>query len=194
VPWKIAFGSSGVLPHLAALVIFAPVLLRPDSSPPSIRSLAVMLVGFSALFAAIGGARRKRAVLAPAIGAALLLCGAAFGLRTAALDLMSGAFGTFISRYAEDNVVAAAATALSLAAAAFVGAFVFGAYLAVLTLLGQENTQAFTALDHPGFKHFVRLRVRADGSAIDGWCLGLVDPLRAEEPPVIVDSFTWNCR
>ena len=59
-----------------------------------------------------------------------------------------------------------------LALAVFAGTFVFGGYLALLTLLGYENMQAFTALDHPGFKHFVRLRVRADGRGIDGWCVG----------------------
>jgi hypothetical protein len=82
----------------------------------------------------------------------------------------------------------------TLLAAAFGGAFLFGTYLALLTRFGFENTQAFTALDHPGFKHFVRLRVRADGSAVDGWVVGLVDPLRAGEAPVLVDRFTWRCR
>ena len=52
--------------------------------------------------------------------------------------------------------------------------------------------QAFTALDHPGFKHFVRLRVRADGSGIDGWCIGAADPLGAGQKPVLVDHFAWR--
>ena len=88
----------------------------------------------------------------------------------------------------------ASAATLSLGAVGigvFAGAFVFGAYLALLTLLGYENTQAFTALDHPGFKHFVRLRVRADGRGIDGWCIGATDPLGDKEP-VLVDQFTWR--
>ena len=49
-------------------------------------------------------------------------------------------------------------------------------------------------LDHPGFKHFVRLRVRADGSGIDGWCIGATDPLRAGQKPELVDLFTWRPR
>ena len=69
------------------------------------------------------------------------------------------------------------------------GAFVFGGYLALLTVLGYENLHAFTVLDSPGFKHFVRLRVRADGRGIDGWCIGAVDPLGERGKPVLVDHF-----
>jgi hypothetical protein len=74
----------------------------------------------------------------------------------------------------------------------FPGSFVFGAYLALLTLLGYENMQAFAVLDHPGFKHFVRLRIRADGSGIDGWCIGLADPLAPGAKPLMVDHFSWR--
>ena len=81
---------------------------------------------------------------------------------------------------------------LTLGVATFVGAWVFGLFLATLTRFGLESTQAFTTLGHPGFKHFLRLRVRKDGSAIDGWCIGLVDPLREGEKPVLVDQFTWR--
>ena len=66
--------------------------------------------------------------------------------------------------------------------------------LSLLTLLGYENMQAFAVLDHPGFKHFVRLRVRADGAGIDGWCVGLADPLGPDSKPVLVDHFTWRPR
>ena len=76
--------------------------------------------------------------------------------------------------------------------AVFAATFVFGGYLALLTLLGYEHMQALTALDHPGFKHFVRLRVRADGSGIDGWCIGATDPLGAGQQPELVDHFVWR--
>jgi hypothetical protein len=52
--------------------------------------------------------------------------------------------------------------------------------------------QAYVALMHPGYKHFVRLRVRADGKGIDGWTIGIIDPLGAGEEPVIVDRFSWR--
>ena len=61
-----------------------------------------------------------------------------------------------------------------------------------LTLFGYEHMQALTALDHPGFKHFVRLRVRADGSGIDAWCIGATDPLRPGQRPELVDHFVWR--
>jgi hypothetical protein len=79
-----------------------------------------------------------------------------------------------------------------LALGIFLEALVFGGFLAVLTVLGYENMQAFTVLDHPGFKQFVRLRVRADGSGIDGWCIGAADPLGTGEKPVLVDCFKWR--
>ena len=59
---------------------------------------------------------------------------------------------------------------------------------------GVDRTMAFAALAHPGFKHFLRLRVRHDGSAIDVWCIGLRNPLEAGESPVLVDSFCWKAR
>jgi hypothetical protein len=53
--------------------------------------------------------------------------------------------------------------ALGLTVTVVVGVGVVGVYMALLTRLGLEETQAFTTLDHPGFKHFLRLRVRSDG-------------------------------
>jgi hypothetical protein len=194
VPWRIAFGSSGVLPHLAGLFMFAPILVRPAGTPPGFVGPAVLLVWLTIVFAAMGGVRKRRGVLVPASLAALLLAAGAFTLRTAIVSLPGSGVADLMSHYAPEGVLEIASIGLSLAIAAFAGAFVFGAYLSALTWLGHENTQAFTALDHPGFKHFVRLRVRADGSAVDGWCLGLLDPLREDEQPVLVDSFTWTCR
>jgi len=83
---------------------------------------------------------------------------------------------------------------LALTGAMFAGGLVFGGYFAALTRLGLEETQAFTALAHPGFKHFIRFRVRADGSAVDGWVIGLEDPLDADAKPVLVDRFRWVAR
>jgi hypothetical protein len=66
--------------------------------------------------------------------------------------------------------------------------------LAWLTRRGIEHTQAFTALDHPGYKHFLRLRVRADGKGVDGYCIGLTDPLAEGSEPELVDVFSWRPR
>ena len=85
---------------------------------------------------------------------------------------------------------------MQLFAAVLVGAYLFGAYLALLTLFGYENSQAFyCGARPPGLQGTSSgFRVRADGSAIDGFCIGLVDPVRRDEKPVLVDSFTWDCR
>lgn len=194
VPWKVAFGSSGVLPHLAGLFLFMPILLHPSGAPEGLIGPSILAVCLSLVLAAMGGVRRKRAVMVPALSAAVILSAMGWMLRTAVVEFPGSTLGLLLARYTTAAVLGPALAVGSLVVASLVGAFVFGAYLSTLTLLGHENTQAFTALDHPGFKHFVRLRVRADGSAVDGWCLGLVDPLRADEQPVLVDSFTWTCR
>ncbi len=194
VPWRVAAGSSGILPHLAGLIAFAPILLPPAGPRPGPVALAVLLVVFSVVFAAMGGVRRKRAVLVPALVGAAFLSAAAWSLSMTVSEISKSGLAGVAARYVDADVVSSCLTGAALLSSAFVGAFVFGAYLSALTWLGYENTQAFTALDHPGFKHFVRLRIRADGSAVDGWCLGLMDPLGEGESPLLVDSFTWKCR
>ena len=82
--------------------------------------------------------------------------------------------------------------AVTLLLTVFAATYVFGSYLAWLTRRGIEHSQAFTALDHPGYKHFLRLRVRADGKGIDGYCIGLTDPLGADAKPELVDTFSWR--
>ena len=79
-----------------------------------------------------------------------------------------------------------------LVVSAIAGTFLGGAYLTALTVLGLEHHQGFSALAHPGFKHFVRMRVRRDGSGVDAWVLGQVDPLAPGEPVVLVDRFRWE--
>jgi hypothetical protein len=75
---------------------------------------------------------------------------------------------------------------------AFAAALVFGAFLATCALGGLEMQQVFTVLGHPGFKHFVRLRV-SPGGTVDAWVIGKDDPL-ADGPPCLVDRWTWPRR
>ena len=51
-----------------------------------------------------------------------------------------------------------------------------------------------TLADLPWGTHVVtvRLRVRRDGSRVDGWVLGKVDPLGKKDQVVLVDRFTWR--
>ena len=187
VPWKLACGRSGFLPHAALLLIFAPAvlfggrLLARTGVAVAGAILTTLVVGGA--FALLGGGARRKAVMALALAAAVVTAmiplGAAAVVRAALADLWRPAF-------------VFAVPCLTLALAVFAGTFVFGCYLALLTLLGYEHMQALTALDHPGFKHFMRLRVRADGSGIDAWCIGASDPLRAGQRPELVDHFVWR--
>lgn len=179
VPWKVATGRSGFLPHLAIGALLAPLALGHAPTPGSIATPALT---YSVVLALIGGVRRgKVSVVFLALLASLAIVGSTLGFRTAAATALATSGLAWVSG------------PVALACGSAVGAFLFGAYLALLTRLGYENTQAFTALDHPGFKHFVRLRLRADGTAIDGWCVGLPDPVSGGSP-VLVDSFTWRTR
>jgi hypothetical protein len=187
VPWKLTCGRSGLLPHIALLLIFAPAVLFGGRlfarTAVAIAGSAVTTIVVAVAFALLGGGARRKAVwplaLAAAVVTALIPIGASSLVRAALANLWQPAF-------------AVAVPCLTLLLAVFAGTFVFGGYLALLTLLGYEHMQALTALDHPGFKHFVRLRVRADGRGIDAWCIGATDPLRPGQPPELVDHFVWR--
>ncbi len=189
VPWKLTVGRSGFLPHYGLLGVFflayglSHQLYTHTGLAVSTSVLTVLFIG--GIYALIGGAAKKPSVLPIALGVALLTVMLPIGA-TLLLNLALDRFG-----WSASTVMLGLTT---VAADVFAGALVFGVYLALLTLLGYENMQAFTALDHPGFKHFVRLRVRADGRGIDGWCIGAADPLSNGSEPVLVDHFSWKPR
>jgi hypothetical protein len=189
VPWKLAIGRSGFLPHYGLLGVFflayicSHQLYAHTGLVASTSVLTVLLI--AGIYALIGGAAKKPSVLPIALGVALLTVMLPIG-GMLLLNTMLEQFG-----WSAPTVMLGLAT---LALDVFAGALIFGAYLSLLTLLGYENMQAFTALDHPGFKHFVRLRVRADGRGIDGWCIGAADPLGVRSEPVLVDHFSWKPR
>jgi hypothetical protein len=180
VPWKVAIGRSGFIPHLAIAGLLLPLAL--SSGRPDVMTAIPSTVIITVVLALIGGIRRGHyAALFLSLIVSVLLVGSATAARIALWRGLPLPGLPWIHQAAE------------LAVAAFVGSFLFGAYLAILTWLGYEQTQAFTALDHPGFKHFVRFRVRADGSAVDGFCVGVTDPVSGQAP-VLVDTFTWKSR
>ena len=72
---------------------------------------------------------------------------------------------------------------------AALGAFLLGAFLMILALTGLEHEEGFAALGHPGFRHFVRIRIDPSGG-LEAWVIGKDDPL-APGPPVLIDHFTW---
>jgi len=187
VPWKIARGRSGVLPHLVLLALFAPAVLFGlrfyDRLGLILAAPVSVTLVLTTTYALIGGVRRRKSVLPLAFIAA-------FG--TALLPVVSSLGFRLLFASQGVPVTPPWVAVLTLIATVVLGVFIFGGYLAFLTAFGFEHTQAFTALDHPGFKHFVRLRVRADGRGIDGYCIGVVDPLGKDEKPVLVDRFEFR--
>jgi hypothetical protein len=185
VPWQIAHGRSGFLMHAAVALMYAPLfgVQWSTGTPAPTTSIVTALVAFVACFL-LGGFRHKRL----RVGALSLLTGAIIGfLPLAVFEAVHGIAAHF----------GAPLTPFHLAIVAFVasvyaGTLLMGTYLMLLTILGLEQHQAFSALAHPGYKHFVRLRFRRDGSRVDGWVLGKVDPLHPREEVVLVDRFTWK--
>ncbi len=188
VPWKVALGRSGLLPHLAFAGLYGPAFAFGSHFDERLgiivaAPLSLTLV-IGSVYALIGGLRHQaRRVIPLALLAAFLSA-----LMPAAASLGIGRAAASLGFHPELWQVAV----VTLLVAVFAAVWIFGAYLALLTRLGLEQMQAFTALDHPGFKHFLRLRLRADGQTIDAWCVGLSDPLRPGERPVLVDQFTWR--
>ncbi len=185
VPWKILRGQSGVLPHMVFALIHRPIVSALFEPDPARTQLASVLGAIASilLLAFLGGIRRtqKRGWV---LGIATVLGLIATGVPHATVWAML-TWGAMFPAWLAQLV--------ALALSVLIGTFIFGAYLAALTRLGLENTQAFTALDHPGFKHFLRLRVRANGEAVDVFCLGSADPLGSTGAE-LVDHFVWKPR
>jgi hypothetical protein len=187
VPWKLACGRSGLLPHITLLLLFAPGVALDGhlyaKAHVSIPATLVITVLLAIVFALIAGAPRQKAGVPLAVVAAAAVAAIPIGVSFAVRATLP-----HLTQWAPTPVI----LLVTLALAAFAGTFVFGAFLALLTALGYEHLQALTALDHPGFKHFVRLRVRADGRGIDAWCIGATNPLGPGQQPELVDHFVWR--
>ncbi|MGZ3453921.1 MAG: hypothetical protein ACXVEF_30225 [Polyangiales bacterium] len=191
VPLHVALGRAGFIPHLVFTLMFAPAIgigvryygFRGVGTGSVLAGVVAAIV--FALIADIRHMPRKKAVT---VGFIASLCGAVLGFFPAAVSTAM----TIALRVLGLRTGAKFDGVLTLLLATFTGAFLFGLYLATLTGTGLESSQAFTCLGHPGFKHFLRMRVRRDGSGIDVWCLGLLDPLAPDAKPLLVDRFTWK--
>jgi hypothetical protein len=188
VPWKVMRGASGFLPHFVLAALFLPAMnfgLHRFDKLGFILSAPLVITALTTLIYALIGDIRKG-------GFTLLGLSFGAGLTTAGIPVVASYIFVQLAASVHIELPLWVLAALTFTVAVFYGAFVFGAYLALLTLLGLEETQAFTALDHPGYKHFLRLRVRRDGSAVDYWCLGLTDPLAPDAKPELVDHATFK--
>ena len=184
VPWYIMAGRAGYIPHAVMLLLFAPALgmggfwgRHAGLVSASIVAACVSCVLYAALGDFRHGPRLKIAGLAALAGAF-----------TGVVPALTAGMVAWGEHHFDGQLSTWLSGALTLAMAVFFGGFTFGAYLAALTRFGIEETQAFTALSHPGFKHFVRSRIQADGT-VDCWVIGLEDPLHKDARPVLVDHF-----
>lgn len=184
VPWRVMLGRAGFLPHVVVLLLLLPLLDRYQRLHVRLLEepwrIAVTALAAAVVLALIGGVRKGEAV---AIAALAALAGAGIAVLPVGVAVAVAAVPwTLPLGWLSDLLI--------LVGAAFGGALLFGSYLTALTAFGLEHTQAFTTLGHPGFKHFLRLRLRRDGRTLDVWCIGREDPLGGQ-PPVLVDHFTW---
>lgn len=185
VPWQIVHGRSGFLVHVVVALTYLPLFgaqWSTGNAGTAASIVTALVVAVACLL--LGGWRQK----AKRIGLLAVATGVAFGfLPLAGHELVH--WGSLKLSLAPAPLhLAGAAYALSV----YGGTLAIGTYLMLLTLLGIEQHQAFSALAHPGYKHFVRMRVRRDGSGVDGWVLGRVDPLSQKDKVVLVDRFFWK--
>ncbi|MCA9625814.1 MAG: hypothetical protein KC731_42620, partial [Myxococcales bacterium] len=182
VPWQIAGGRAGFVVHVALALLYLPILGSfLAGSDGSVVATLVALFGTVAC-AMLGGWRQRHAylILTLAFLTGAWVGGLPFLIFHAVRLLASGRLG------------ATAQAFVAYGASIYPAVLGFGAFLMALTILGLEHNQAFSSLAHPGYKHFLRLRVRRDGSAVDGWVLGKIDTLDPKAEIVLVDRFTWN--
>lgn len=190
VPFHVAFGGSGFVPHLVVLALFVPALEIGVRFRVHLTASIVAGVLGAIVFMFIGDIRRRPRPKAIKVAMLATFAGAVMGVVP---PVVSFIFRRLLREFGF-HTTPRMGMWLTLVLATFTGVLMFGAYLAALTASGLESTQAFTALGLPGFKHFVRLRVRRDGSAIDAWVIGNVDPLGKDSKPELVDHFSWKPR
>jgi hypothetical protein len=186
IPLQIVHGRAGFLAHVGVALLelptFALHLAHPRANlvPPLATALTASVICFL-----IGGFRSGKRLR---IGLLAALTGALVGLLPFALQRLVPLGLHRLGLALLDTP----SLALTFALTVYIGTWIFGTFLTALTLFGLEHHQAFSSLAHPGYKHFVRLRVRRDGTRVDGWALGRVDPLSPRDRTVLIDHFTWQ--
>lgn len=195
IPLQIAHGRSGFLVHAGVALLYLPAFgleAARGASSPFTAAVTAIIAGLVCFF--IGGFRSPRAA---SIGALALATGALvgflpFALQELAIRALPRIEALVHLSALQDEAMIVALIALTFASSVYAGTVAFGSFLTALTVLGLEHHQAFSALAHPGYKHIVRLRVHRDGSRVDGFVLGRVDPLGPKDKVVLVDRFTWQ--
>lgn len=190
LPLHCALGRAGfILPALFALgdAVALEAHFRAGWRSSTAVSLAIsLIVAFGT--ALLVGWRRHRVLrvvpFATALGLAIGAVPVAIGIAVDSLAMrVMGADTT-------SSGPVSFATALTLST--FASSFLFGGMLMLIARLGLNHAQAYAAMGSPGFKHFLRLRVRTTASVshVDAFVVGVVDPI-ARPTPVLVDTFRF---
>jgi hypothetical protein len=189
LPWHLALGRAGwvitslfAVADASALHAYFRDSLRAGVTI-ALATSVVVAVGTALL---IGNRRRFARVFALAV---------AFGLATGALPLALGvaARAAGFEEIGGTRVGRILAILFAVVASTLASGAAFGAMLATIARLSLNLSQPFAALGEPGYKHFVRLRVREPGrgpAVVDAFVIGVVDPVGGS-PPVLVDRFRW---
>jgi hypothetical protein len=190
LPWHLAIGRAGwvitallALADMTALRAYFHESLRAGISVAMTTSVVVAV----ATAFLIGNRRRRARVVAFSF---------AFGLATGALPVALGVAARALGVEGIGGTRTGRMVAISLAvlASTLASGAAFGAMLATIARLSLNLSQPFAALGEPGFKHFVRLRVREpeEGPAtVEAFVIGVVDPVGGSHP-VLVDRFEWT--
>ena len=171
VPFKLMIGRAGYLVHMAAALLAAVELgLGYAQQTRLVWTSGIATVTIVWVLYTIAGHQRAhpRRVLALAVP-----FGLALGLLPLGLHVLLRQYAAAVPLLGRDTGV--------ILVYSLVAALLFGTFLALCALGGLEMQQVFTVLGHPGFKHFVRMRVSKDG-AIDAWVIGKDDPLVSDGP------------
>jgi hypothetical protein len=177
MPLRLAAGTAGLLLH-AAFAAVAALEVSAFRAGPSRGVLVSALLTCVAIFGFTYAIRARNERPVPTYTAAV-----GFGFIVGLLPLA-------LAAVLPQLPVPLGDVAFVSLVHAFVGPFVVGVFLLVVALTGLEPYQAFAALGHPGFRHFVRLSVHPSGR-VEGFVIGKDDPIGAEEP-TLIDQFTWE--
>ncbi len=180
VPLMLMLGRAGYLVHLAAALVATLELAVGWHHGQRLAWVSVAVsVAIVFAFYTIAGHQRAHPwrVLALSIP-----FGAAIGLLPLVLSTLLRSYAHAVPLLGRDAAV--------VGLHAFGAALLFGSFLTLCALGGLEMQQVFAVLGHPGFKHFVRVRVSPDGT-VDAWSIGKDDPL-SSDPPRLIDRWTWN--
>ncbi len=188
LPGFCALGRAGWL--LPAVLAVGDAVALEEHYRGGTRSSAAVALAISLIVAfgtaVLVGWRRHRAARVVPFATAL-------GLAIGAVPVLVGIAADALAMRVLGSWGSPLAFAGALVVATMMSSFLFGVMLMLIARLGLNHAQAYAAMGSAGYKHFVRLRVRAgEGgmSYVDAWVVGIVDPV-ARPTPVLVDTFRW---